>query len=186
MDKSSIKFPTLKEKLAARIEDRRQKMMLAAAPKLRYYETVRQSTEDMWNDSDAFGEVNTEAMQSSHNEHMKFLDTKIRESKMDAEGKKRYLYTVKMDEDNGDEIFRNQVEFTTAEEVHAFMTEKTMNDDAKERYGYEKTPYTVPTVAEMETLLENKTFGGFMNIFACGDEDTPDINFAILRDHVNY
>ena len=160
--------------------------MLAAVPKLKYYETVKQSTEDMWNDSDAFGDVNTEAMESAHNELMEFLTTKIHELKMDTEGKKRFIYTVKISGDNGDEFFHNLVEFKTSEEVSKFISDDTMNEDAKIEYEYEENPYTVPTATEIDTLLDNKKSGGFTNIFSCGQEDINHVVFTVLRQHVNY
>jgi hemerythrin len=168
------------------MEEKRRKMMLAAVPKLKYYETVRQSTEEMWNDSDAFGDVNTEAMDSAHNELMEFLNTKIQELKMDAEGKKRFIYTVKMEEDNGDEFFHNQVDLKTSEEVSKFISKRTTNEDAKIEYGYEEKPYTVPTAAEIDALLESKKSGGFTNIFSCGQEDINALYFTVLRQQVNY
>lgn len=160
--------------------------MIAAVPKLKYYQTVRQSTEDMWNDSDAFEEVNTEAMESSHNELMEFLNTKIHELKMDVEGKKRFIYTVKIEEDNGDEFIHNKMDFKTSEEVYKFISEKTMNEDAKIEYGYEETPYTVPSAAEIDTLLDNNKYGGFTEIFSCGEELTYSARFTVQRKQVNY
>ena len=160
--------------------------MLAAVPKLKYYETVRQYTEDMWNDSDAFGDVNTEAMESSHNELMEFLNTKIHELKIDAEGKKRFVYTVKIEEDNGDETFHNQVEFKTSDEVYNFISMKTTTEDARDEYGYDEAPYTVPTAAEIDALLDSKKSGGFKTIFSCGEESVASVSFSVLRQHINY
>lgn len=179
-------MPTLKDSIAARMEKNRRQMMLAAVPKLKYYETMKQSTEDMWNDSDAFDDVNTEAMESSHNELMEFLNTKIQELKMDAEGKKRFVYTVKIVEDNGDEFFHNQVEFKTSEEVSNFISEKTTSEDAKIEYGYEEKPYTVPTAPEIDAIIDNKKKGGFTEIFSCGEEPNVCLSFIVLRQQINY
>lgn len=160
--------------------------MMAAVSKLRYYEVIRQYTEDMWNDSGSWDDLNTDAMNPAHDELMEFLNNKIHELKMDAEGKKRFVYTVKIEEDNGDETFHNQVEFKTSEEVYNFISMKTTTEDARDDYGYDEAPYIVPTTPEIDALLESKKSGGFKTIFSCGEESVAYVSFSVLRQHINY
>jgi hypothetical protein len=159
--------------------------MMAAVSKLKYYEAVKQQTEDMFNDSDAWDDVNTDAMNPAHDELMEFLNTKIHELKLDAEGKKRFKYTVKVIEDSGDEIMYDQAEFKTSEEVYAFIHDKTMDDYGKDQYGYDEAPYTVPSASEIDALLDSKKSGEFKHIFSCGEESVGCVSFDVIRKQIN-
>jgi hypothetical protein len=167
-------------------EEKRRTMMMAAVSKLKYYEVVRQYTEDMWNDSETWDDVNIDAVNPAHDELMEFLNTKIHELKLDAEGKKRFVYTVKVLEDTGDEIIYDQAEFKTSEEVYAFIYNKTMDDYGKDQYGYDEDPYSVPTASDIDALLDTKKSGEFNKIFSCGEDSVGSVSFDIIRKQINY
>lgn len=177
---------SMREQAAAAKEEKRRKMMRDAVSKLKYYEVVRQYTEDMWNDSETWDDVNIDAVNPAHDELMEFLNTKIHELKLDAEGKKRFVYTVKVLEDTGDEIIYDQAEFKTSEEVYAFIYNKTMDDYGKDQYGYDEDPYSVPTASDIDALLDTKKSGEFNKIFSCGEDSVGSVSFDVIRKQINY
>lgn len=185
MASTNTRVFAIKQHIAADKEEKRRKMMMAAVSKLKYYEAVKQQTEDMFNDSAEWDDLNTDAMNPAHDELMEFLNTKIHELKIDAEGGKRFIYTLKITQDNGDEMSYNQAEFKNSADVYAFIHDMTMDDFAKDDYGYDEAPYTVPTASEIDALLDSKKSGSFTSIFSCGEESVNCVSFDLGRKQIN-
>lgn len=183
MTSTKSSLSTIMKQIAADKEARKQKMMRSAVTYLNYYNTIKQQTEDMWNDSPEWDDLNTDAMKPAHDELMEFLNTKIHELKIDAEGGKRFMYTVKVSDDD---VCYSQFQFKTSEEVYNLINTRVMDESSLFDYGYDEAPYTVPTAAEIDALLDSKQSGEFNKIFSCGEKSDMHISFDVIRNQINY
>lgn len=166
-------------------EENRRKMMRDAIPKLKYYESIKNTTQAMFDDG-CFLESNTEGMNPAHDELMNFINAKIQDTWMDVKGEKRFDYHVKVREQCVDRFFTDNIVFKTSAEVHRFIDDKTMDRDAKDMYDYDENPYTIPTVEEIDAIMDKQNYSRTMVIFECGDKNLTHIEFTLFREQINY
>lgn len=159
--------------------------MLDAVPQLKYYTIMKDAIEYTFADGMP-DELNDTCTIPAHTELMKFINTKLHQLQIDAAGGKRYNYKVNLAEDNGDDIQHSEFNFNTLDELHSFIVDKTMSEDGKLDYDYESEPYTVPTPAEIEALMDNARHGVLTEIFRCGTDYVSSASFTVLRKQINY
>lgn len=175
---------SLREQVAAAKEDKRRKMMRDAVSQLKYFNIMKDTVEYTFADGMP-DDSNDEAMNPAHAELMKFINTRLHELQIDAAGGKRYNYKVNVAEDNGDDISHSEFNFKTSDEVYSFIHEKTMSEDGKLVYDYESEPYTIPTAAEIDVLMDKARHGYLMEVFSCGTEHVFYASFTVVRQQVN-
>ena len=157
----------------------RQKMITDATDKLTYMKAVR-----------AFADTTPSASAAAKDYTLTFLDTQIRELKIDADGKPRYLYNLHYACDFGREYNGVKPEFTdarftSAQDLVEFVNQLVLSDDTM----YESDTYKIPSAAEIEKHLDESklrrmTFD--INIDNDEDEKGPVPPFGITRTRVNY
>jgi hypothetical protein len=163
--------------MAERKEAAREKMMAIAAAQLTYMKNMKAIIE---------ATPSTDDTSSTKADTIAFFDSKIEALELDAAGKPRYIYTLNIKDDNGDEVAHDVKEFTTSQRVYDYIHQMVMNDDMKEIYDYEEKPYTVPSANEMDVAMDTRTRGKV--ILTVGDDDGSGycIVFTLKRRQVNY
>jgi hypothetical protein len=169
----------VRQKMAECKEANRQKMMATAAPQLAYMKSMKALID---------ATPSTDETSSTKAETIAFFDAKIEALELDAAGKPRYIYTLNIKDDNGDEVTHDVKEFTTSQKVYEYINRMVMNDDAKEIYDYEEKPYTVPCSDEMDATMDADKYRVGKIILTVGDDDGTGycIVFTLKRIQVNY
>ena len=160
-------------------EQNRQKMMTDAKDKLAYLKTIRK-----------LADTTPSSSAEAKNDTLAFLDTKIRELKIDADGAPRYSYNLHYAIDFGREYNGVKPEFTdttftSSRELVEFVNQLVLSDDTM----YESDTYKIPSAAEIEKHLDESklrrmTFD--INIDDDEDEKGPVPPFGITRTRINY
>ena len=178
-DRPAAAKPDFVQKMAERKEASRQKMMATAAPQLAYMKSMKALI-------DATPCADDTA--TSRAETLAFFDTKIEALELDASGKPRYIYTLNIKDDNGDEIKHDVKEFTNSQKVYDYISRMVMSDDMMEIYEYEEKPYTVPSSDMMDDIMDVHKHGNGKEILTVGDNDGAGycIVFTLKRRQVNY
>lgn len=158
-------------------EAARQKMITDATDKLTYMKAVRE-----------FADKTPSASAAAKNYTLTFLDTQIRELKMDADGKPRYLYNLRYACDFGREYNGVKPEFTdarftSAQDLVEFVNQLVLSDDML----YESDTYKIPSASEIDELLDGSKLKRMkFDINADEDEDGPVPPFEVTRTRINY
>jgi len=163
--------------MAERKEAAREKMMATAAPQLAYMNNMKAIIE---------ATPSTDETSSTKSETLAFFNNKIEALELDAAGKPRYIYTLNIKDDNGDEVTHDVKEFTTSQKVYDYIHQMVMNNDMKEIYDYEEKPYSIPSSNEMDVAMDRSTYS--KNILTIGDDDGSGncLVFTLKRRQVNY
>jgi len=169
--------PDFKVKMAERKEAAREKMMATAAPQLAYMNNMKAIIE---------ATPSTDETSSTKSETLAFFNNKIEALELDAAGKPRYIYTLNIKDDNGDEVTHDVKEFTTSQKVYEYIHQMVMNDDMKEIYEYDEKPYSIPSSNEMDVAMDKSTYS--KNILTIGDDDGSGncLVFTLKRRQVNF
>ena len=160
-----------------KVEEKRRQMMTDAKDKLTYLKTVRKL-------ADTTPSSSTEAK----NETLAFLDAKIRDLKIDADGRNRYSYNLHYASDFGREYNGVKPEFTDAkfassQDIVDFVNHLVLSDDML----YESDTYNIPSAAEIDELLDGSKLRRItFNINLDEDEDGPVPDFEVTRTRINY
>jgi hypothetical protein len=170
------KTDDIRTRAAIRKEAARMLMMETAKPKLAYMKNVLSIIETA-----PYSEETATTQAEAH----AFFNNKIEELELDVAGKPRYLYTLSIAEDNGDEVTHNSEKFNTSQKVYDYIYNMTMTEDAKEMYDYATDSYNVPSAAEIDAIMDNAKYSS-KNIFSVGDESSAFIAFTLHRRQVNY
>jgi hypothetical protein len=158
-------------RIAERKEAARQMMMITAAAQLTYMKNMKAIIE---------ATPSTDDTSSTKSDTIAFFDSKIEALELDAAGKPRYIYTLNIRDDNGDEVTHDVKEFTTSQKVYEYITEMAEN------YEYDEEPYTIPSANEMDSIMDTRTCG--KDIVTFGDDDGSGncIVFYLKRRQVNF
>jgi hypothetical protein len=169
--------PDFKAKMAERKEAARQMMMITAAAQLTYMKNMKAIIE---------ATPSTDETSSTKSETLAFFNNKIEALELDAAGKPRYIYTLNIKDDNGDEVTHDVKEFTTSQKVYDYIHQMVMNDDMKEIYEYDEKPYSIPSSNEMDVAMDRSTYS--KNILTIGDDDGSGncLVFTLKRRQVNF
>jgi hypothetical protein len=177
-DSITTKMSTTKLSMfAEKTEQNRQKMMADAKDKLAYLNTVR-------NLADTTPSSSIEAK----NETLAFLDAKIRDLKIDADGRNRYSYNLHYAIDFGREANGVKPEFADAkfassQDIVDFVNQLVLSDDML----YESDTYNIPSASEIDELLDGSRLRRIkFNINLDEDEDGPVPDFEVTRTRINY
>ena len=166
------------KKLAAeRREAHRQKMMVDTAPKLAYMKSMLALIEA----APAPPDVST-----CRDEILADFNTKIEKLELDAAGLPRYIYTLSCEMDNGDETTRDQKHFNTSQKVHEFIHNWVLSDDGKDEFDFCEKGYTVPSAAEIDSIMEANKYNNPKQILFIGEEFLNSVDFKLTRTQVNY
>jgi len=175
-DSTTTKMSTTKLSMfAEKTEQTRQKMMADAKDKLAYLKTVRK-----------LADTTPSSSIEAKNETLAFLDAKIREMKIDAEGKPRYSYNLHYAFDFGREYngvkpeFAN-VTFATSEELVEFVNQLVMDDVL-----YESDTYNIPRPSEIDERLDGSRLKRMKFNINVEEEDGPVPEFEVSRTRINY
>ena len=160
-------------------EQNRQKMMADAKDKLAYLKTIRK-----------LADTTPSSSAEAKNDTLAFLDTKIRELKIDADGAPRYSYNLHYAIDFGREYNGVKPEFTdttftSSRELVEFVNQLVLSDDML----YESDTYKIPSASDIdkhldESNLRRMTFD--INVENDEDEKGPVPPFGITRTRINY
>ena len=170
-------MPSYKKLAAERKEAARQKMMADAAPKLTYMKSMLALIEA----APAPPDVST-----CRDEILADFNTKIEKLELDAAGLPRYIYTLSCEMDNGDETTRDQKHFNTSQKVHEFIHNWVLSDDAKYEFDFSEKNYTVPSAAEIDSIMEANKYSNDTRILFIGEEFLNSVAFTLRRTQVNY
>jgi hypothetical protein len=170
-------MPDYKKRAAERKEAARQQMMLAAIPKLAYMKSMLALIET----APASPDVSICRI-----EILAGFNTKIQELELDAAGLPRYIYTLSYEMDNGDETTCDQKHFNTSQEVHEFIHNWLLSDDGKDEFDYSEKNYTVPSAAEIDSIMEANKYNNPKQILFIGEEFLNSVDFKLKRTQVNY
>jgi hypothetical protein len=170
-------MPSYKKLGAERKEAARQKMMAAAAPKLTYMKSMLALIEAAPTSSD---------VSTCRDEILAGFNTKIQELELDAAGLPRYIYTLSYEMDNGDETTRDEKQFNSSQKVHEFIHNWVLSDDGKDEFDYSEKNYTVPSAAEIDSIMETNKYNNPKQILFIGEEFLNSVAFTLRRTQVNY
>lgn len=170
------KTDDIRTRAAIRKEAARMLVMETAKPKLAYMKNVLSIIE-----TGPYSEDTATIQAEAH----AFFNNRIAELELDVAGKPRYLYTLSIDEDNGDEATHSTEKFNTSQKVYDYMYNVTMNEDAKDTYDYARKSYTVPSATEIDAIMDTAQYSS-KNIFSIGEECSGSIAFTLKRHQVNY
>ena len=157
----------------------RQKMITDATDKLTYMKAVR-----------AFADTTPSASAAAKDYTLTFLDTQIRELKIDADGKPRYLYNLHYACDFGREYNGVKPEFTDAkftssEELVEFVNQLVLSDDTL----YESDTYNIPRACDIDRVIDGsklKRMKFDINVENEDDEEGPVPDFEVYCTRINY
>jgi len=170
---STTKLSMINEKA----EEKRRQMMTDAKDKLAYLNTVRE-----------LADTTPSSSAEAKNDTLAFLDTKIRELKIDADGEPRYSYNLHYAIDFGREYNGIKPEFTdvkfaSSQELIEFVNQLVLSDDML----YESDTYNIPSASEIDELLDGSKLKRMkFDINADEDEEGPVPEFEVTRTRINY
>ena len=170
------KITDYKKIAAERKETRRKEMMAAAIPKLAYMKTLL----------DLIKAAPCSDATTCRNEILADFNTKIANLEVDAAGLPRYNYILSYKMDNGDDITHNQKEFNSSQMVYDFINDMVLTEDGKDDYDYSEKAYTVPSAAEIDSMMDAHRYNDSKQILFVGEEFINSVEFTLKRTQVNY
>ena len=169
---------SIRNQIAAKTEEARQKMMVDAGPKLAYMKMMKEHAENTASSSD---EVKQETI--------KFFVTNIRELENDSLGPPRYSYSLRYATDFGREANGVKpefayVKFASTEEIVHFIEMLILRDDML----FISDTYNIPSPSKIDGMLSDDSRITRTKIDINADEDEDDIvpPFEITRTRINY
>jgi hypothetical protein len=169
---------SIRNQIAVKTEEARQKMMVEAGPKLAYMKMMKEHAQNTTSGSDEMKQ-----------ETIMFFETKIRELENDVTGSPRYTYNLRYPVDFGREAngvdpeFANS-NFTSTAEIVEFVNQLVMTNDML----FISDTYMIPSASDIDTMLDGDTriTRTQFDINADEDEDSPVPLFEVSRIRTNY
>jgi hypothetical protein len=169
---------SISNQIAAKTEEKRQKMMVEAGPKLAYMKMMKEHAQNTTSGSD---EVKQETIM--------FFKAKILELENDVTGSPRYSYNLRYPVDFGREAngvdpeFANR-DFTSTAEIVEFIEMLILRDDML----FLSDTYNIPSDSKIDRMLsgDSYTTRTQIDINADEDDDYQVPPFEVTRTRINY